>query len=121
MPQLWEDPTVGGVHLFDHLLPSSQRSIAVESRNSRIAVGCRVVDKGPFGDDQPDAPFGSTPVVGSDILPRHIAWRETPRHRRHDQTVVELELRGVEYSEQESLDPRPLRFSGPHLARVSSL
>ncbi len=86
MPELRDDLAASAMHRLDDSLPAGQRILAIEARNMRVAVGCRVIDRGALGDDQPD-PGSSTPtVVLHHIGGGYAVGRERPGHRRHDHT-----------------------------------
>ena len=73
MPDLREDAAASLVHGGDDPAPARQRVGAVKARDADAVGGRRVVDDGAFRDDEADAVFSASAVVGRDVLVGDVA------------------------------------------------
>ena len=91
MPELRNDPAAGRMHLVDHILPPGEGGIAEHSGHPRVVDRGRMVDGNAFGDDQAGPAGCPSPVVAGDIGAGNSCRRRRPRHRRHDDPVLEFQ------------------------------
>src|SRR5690606_7279161 len=99
MPDLRNDTTTGLMHRIDHLLPAIQRR-AMKRRHLLVAIGRLVVDGGAFGNQQADAGLGAATVIANHFVVRDVVRRAHARHRRHGNTVGELQRLAGERAKQ---------------------
>jgi hypothetical protein len=105
VPELRKDDPTRRVHLVDDVLPSRQRRLAVQHRDvtlveTGVAQRRGMLDADSLGDDQSGLALGPAPVVGGDIRARHTARRELPRHRRHDDAILQCQTAHGKGAEQ---------------------
>jgi hypothetical protein len=90
MPELWEDPAPGLVHLIDNVPPAVKGILAKEARRVGI-VRCSIrIDERALGYNEADIIFGTPTVVARDVLSWNATRRERSGHRRHDDAVFQL-------------------------------
>ena len=101
MPDLRPHLPARIVHRVDHLFPSGERGVGMEEGNILFIARCRAVDHRPFGQDQPDAPFGAAAVIFGIGRAGDAIGRGGACHRRHDDAIVERQARMVERLKQD--------------------
>src|SRR6185312_16330469 len=100
MPKLRENLPAGAVHGGSDALPAGEGCIAVHVGNPRVEPGRVVRDIRALGDDQANSALGAAVVIGRHIIARNTVRRERARHRRHDDSVREIQVVQGEWSKQ---------------------
>ncbi len=100
MPKLRKNEPAGRVDLVGDVLPSSQRAFTMKARDIRMESRDVMIDECSLGDDQADAAFGATAIIGRDVWARNAFRRMRPRHGGHHDAVLEFESFELERAEQ---------------------